>query len=173
MPVKYFKLPELSTQEVNRFWNKVKIQPDGCWEWHRPISGRYPKFGICSEDVWKTYNINRVAYKIYYLQDPAELCVCHTCDNSKCANPFHLFLGTHQENMKDRNEKGRCVKHRTNPENWSRGENHPRCKLTVKKVLQIRELNRNGSSWGKLAKEFQVSKSTIQSICIRKNWKHI
>ncbi len=33
MAEKYLTLPELSAQQVNRFWKKVKIMPSGCWEW--------------------------------------------------------------------------------------------------------------------------------------------
>ena len=36
--------------------------------------------------------------------------VCHTCDNPPCCNPSHWFLGTNQDNVDDRQAKGRGVR---------------------------------------------------------------
>ena len=50
---------------------------------------------------------SRVSYALQRGDVAAGLFVCHTCDNPRCIDPFHLFLGTHQENVDDAVRKGR------------------------------------------------------------------
>jgi hypothetical protein len=86
-----------------RFWAKVQ-KSDGCWEWlacktrtgygHFAINGRYMSAHRTS---WLMCN-----------GDPGDKHVLHTCDNPGCVNPAHLFLGTHADNMRDREQKGRA-----------------------------------------------------------------
>lgn len=58
---------------------------------------------------------------------PDGLCVCHHCDNRKCRNIEHLFLGTQFDNMSDASRKGRMA-----------GIKRGVSKLTVADVAAIR-----------------------------------
>ncbi len=60
--------------------------------------------------------------------------VLHHCDVRRCVNPLHLFLGTKGDNNRDRALKGRS----------SRGEIHPRAKMTEDDVRAIRAARATG-----------------------------
>lgn len=90
--------------------------------------------------------------------------VLHKCDNPRCVNPEHLFLGTQGDNMIDKKNKGRSPK----------GEWHCAAKLTAQDVIAIRERYAEGNiSQAKLAAEYNVSRGGIADIVKRRNWRHV
>lgn len=93
------------------------------------------------------------------------LYVCHKCDNRKCVNPEHLFLGTSRDNNLDMHRKGRAVS--------LIGSDHPQSKLTEKKVKKIRILHKKGYLQKEIAVMFNVTSSAINSIVNRKIWRHV
>ena len=96
-----------------RFFSK--IQKDGpiiylklgkCWVWTRGKNqGGYGNFWFRG----KTWQSHRVTWVFSNGEIPTGLCVLHKCDNRACVNPEHLFLGTLDDNNKDRTRKGRTI----------------------------------------------------------------
>lgn len=93
----------ISECDKARFWVKVH-QTDYCWEWQGYTNNQgYGVFRMPG----RTVTASRMAYQIINGDIPDNMQICHKCDNPKCVNPTHLFLGTHKENMDDMTQKGR------------------------------------------------------------------
>jgi len=137
-----------------------------CWSWTGNKCHGYGRFRIDDKLIFS----HRFSYELYHpltidLND-IDLCILHKCDNTECSNPEHLRLGTHTENMRDRNEKGRGY--------IAKGEGNGNSKLTDTQVKEIRDkYAKGGATYKKLADEYKVDKTTIERIITRITWKHI
>lgn len=134
-----------------------------CWEW---VGGTH-RFGY-GASLWqgKSVNIHRLVYEHYVGPIPGKMFVCHRCDNPRCCNPAHLFLGTAADNTRDMMNKGR---HRV-----CRGEDRPNAKLTAEDVRAIRlRWERGGVSQAELGREYGVSQTVISFAVKRWTWRHV
>ena len=161
---------------VARFFAKVDKAPGhgpagDCWVWTaKRMKGGY---GTVGDGAGKTALAHRVAWTISAGAPPGALCVCHRCDNPSCVRPEHLFLGTHRENMNDRDRKGRqgC---RTRPDRVARGSRVGVSKLSDPEIPVIRALYALGlKTQAQLGKDFGVTQTMIGRIVRRQAWIHI
>ena len=139
-----------------RFWARVNKTSniEECWEWTGvKNSNGYGKISINNVYV----KAHRLSWELYHKKEiPANLLVCHSCDNPSCVNPHHLWLGTQKDNMQDAIKKGRFKFN---------------YKLTEEDVLNIRKEYAEGKTTQiELAEKYNVTKSAIHRIIVRRTW---
>jgi hypothetical protein len=153
---------------IDMFHKKYQVDKStGCWNWIKPLDR--DGYGLGTQIApYTSMKPHRASLLIKGI-DPAGMCVCHHCDNPKCVNPNHLFLGTPQDNHDDRIRKKRFLTNAGLP-----GEKNPRAKLSDKQVLEIRDLYKTRQvSQRQLAKEFGVSFTTMWQLLSNQTWKHL
>ena len=98
----------VSVPLTERFWQHVHISPSGCWPWRGATSGGYGRIrvGSLTDDTRHLEITSRVAWELVHGSIPEGLYVLHRCDNPPCVRPAHLFLGTIEDNNRDRVAKG-------------------------------------------------------------------
>lgn len=81
-----------------RFFAHCDTSKD-CWEWQSTLT----KDGYGK--VWwkgKQFSAHKVSWYLHFGEYPSsEAMVCHHCDNPKCVNPDHLYLGDQYTNQQD------------------------------------------------------------------------
>lgn len=137
---------------TERFWFYVeKAGPDECWEWTGAIADNgYGNLALPGRRV----SAHRFSCELHTGSPiPSGMQVCHRCDNRRCVNPAHLFLGTHTDNMQDMVRKGR----------------HGRAAAVLTPGM-VREIRTSPEMGVTLAKRFGVSKSAVSMIRSGKRW---
>lgn len=150
----------LSAEE--RFKRQHK-KSDACWLWT----------GACDRDGYGVMRAtihgqhlkkaHRFSWALHNKQPiPKGMVVCHTCDNPRCVNPSHLWLGTAAENQMDRVKKGRVAR--------MRGELNHSAVLTES---QVRAILADARPYSQIAADYDVTTMTVSDIKCRRSWGHL
>lgn len=160
------EIPIMSERLLKFFDKKVLYTDDVdmCWNWtSRKNEHGYGTLDIKYGDKYKRIKAHRLSYYIHNKVDPMEFVVRHKCDNPACVNPNHLILGTQQDNVDVMVARGRVAV----------GEMYSRTKRTSEEVLEIRRLFNEGVSRREIAEKFNIPRSSVTSLILRREWKHI
>ena len=134
---------------IKRFWKYVDKQgPNECWEWIGcKDNNGYGQLGIKG----KKQGAHRISWAIAHKTWPIPIGkqINHTCDNESCVNPAHLYLGTQQDNMRDKSA------------------------LTLEDVREIRKFRTEGYKLRELEIMYGYTTQFIGQICSYKRWKNV
>jgi hypothetical protein len=131
--------------------NSCYVTETGCLLWEGALNsngrGQIKIKGV-------SHRVHRLAYEKAFGEIPADMHVLHKCDVPSCINPDHLYIGTHQDNMRDRHVKFRHAQ-----------------KLSPDDVKEI--LSDTSSTQAVLASKYGVDQSLISRIKTNTYWKQI
>ena len=132
----------LTTQQrLDKYTDKLD---NGCWEWFGNLDTK--GYGQITIDKRK-FSTHRVSYTLNKGEIKNNLYVLHTCDNPKCLNPEHLFLGTQKDNIHDM-----ISKNRNSP---------PPRRDTPQEIVDLIKADLSNDSLVKLGRKYGVSPTVV------------
>lgn len=144
---------QLQHKKVGDCWEWIgAVEKDGYGVFHAVIDGILYK--RAHRFSWAFHSKSHV---------PKGMLVCHSCDNPRCVNPAHLWLGTYADNHEDMTRKGRRRIE-------AKGELAHKAKLTED---QVKLILIDGRPYAQIAADYGVAGTTITSIKNRESWTHI
>jgi HNH endonuclease len=152
----------------NRFAEKCEPRASGCIEWTGGTIRGYGAFHVGPRKGGRMWIAHRWLYEQVYGMQPADIDICHACDNRRCVNIDHLFAGTRKENMEDAVRKGR-----TSHVARNKGEKHPMRKLSAAQAKEVRALRLSGSSLSFVARLYGISVQQVCRIALNQSWKEV
>jgi len=155
----------LTMDDKKYIQERIEIDEEtGCWNWkmstasHGYGNTKYVGTTLCCA--------HRLSYHVYK-GEIGTYHVLHTCDNRKCCNPEHLYLGTDKENTRDRVLRGRIRN------GGNKGEEIGTSKVTEQQVREIKIRLKNGETPYQIAKNYPIGKDAIYHIKWGRRWKHV
>lgn len=158
--------PRLRKSAERRLLKHSQKNPrSGCWDWAKAANAKgYATIRVLRRPHGSSL-ASRVSFLLFRDEIPDGLFVCHRCDNPKCVNPMHLFLGTQGDNMADMKAKGR--------QRSLRGEQSKFSKITAADVLRIRERYGAGESPIAIGGDYGLTFNAVILAATGRTWGHL
>lgn len=144
------------------FWSKVDQSggAEACWPFRRLDKLGYGRFDRKGPQTFA----HRASWLFTNGEIPADMEIAHRCDNRACCNPAHLFLATHEENMKDCKAKGRQAK----------GTDSGRNTVGDDDVVVMRaSFTGQKGDIARIAREWELPYSLVRAIIKNVTWRHL
>ena len=138
--------PTVRSVTIRRLIDKV-VQVNDCWIWIGTVdTSGYGQIKIDN----KTKRAHRVSFEIFIAPIPNSVWhtdVLHLCNNKRCINPQHLYLGSDKDNRYDALLQGAYSDRQT---------------FTADERDLIKHLNKNNISQRKIAELFNRSRDAVR-----------
>lgn len=158
---------------IRRFWSKVSIQDNGCWNYDHGFQWErgYPCFWF----EGKTWRAGRFALWLFAGSPPENKPhALHKCNNPQCVNPAHLYWGDEKDNYEDMKKDNPASAHfkaqfqKGHVQFWNGNR-----VLTEIQVSYIKRLCEAKYTDREIARWYGVAHNVIKNIRLEKTFKYV
>lgn len=151
---------------ITRFWSKVdKRGHNDCWLW-KAARDKIKGYGLFWFQEIAETKAHRASWFLANGTLPDDMCVLHSCDNPPCVNPAHLHLGTNEDNVREKVERGRTAK-------GAKGETNKTAKLKDEQVKEILIALLRGETPLSIATRYGISRRSVYAYRLGDSYGHI